>query len=155
MMLAPCSLKEARHFVATNHRHHRPPPGHKFSLKAVVDTKTVGVVIVGHPVARHEDQIETLEIVRLCTDGTTNACSFLIGAAKRAARALGYKRLISYTLIVEDGASWKASGMTKSGTSAGGSWYRERDAVRDGCIKPLFDIPAYPTSEKQKWEIAL
>lgn len=157
MTLLPCEFSEAKGFVAALHRHHRPPQGHRFSLKAVDDSgKTVGVVIVGHPVARHQDKGYTLEITRLCTDGTANACSFLIGAVKRAGRALGYKRLISYTLEEEPGASWKASGMEQTGTVKGQPW------IHTGLQHkyPLFDAESrnnndHPLVDKRRWEIAL
>ena len=77
MKLKTISLKSANEFVATNHRHHKPVVGHKFSLSAIQDEKIVGVVIVGRPVARMRDNGTTLEVTRLCTDGTRNVCSFL------------------------------------------------------------------------------
>lgn len=148
MILKPCELKEAKAFVTELHRHHRPPQGHRFSLKAVIEDKIVGVAIVGRPVARHQDDKETLEITRLCTDGTPNACSFLIGCVKRAGRALGYKRLISYTLISENGSSWKASGMTQTGVTAGGAW-----SGTYGEGKKRANL--HPLEEKRRWEIRL
>lgn len=99
----PLSLRAANAFVQEHHRHHRPVQGGKFSLAVTLsdgDTastvpgrRIVGVVIVGRPVARHLDDGWTLEVTRLCTDGTANACSKLYAAAGRAARALGYTRL--------------------------------------------------------------
>src|SRR5690606_25655028 len=86
------SLAEANSFVAKHHRHHRGVVGHLFSIGAVLGEAVVGVVIVGRPVARLRDDGETAEVTRLCTDGTRNACSFLYGAATRAAFALGYRR---------------------------------------------------------------
>ena len=148
LTMRPCELREAKQFVTDTHRHHRAPQGHRFSLKATVDGKTVGVAIVGRPVARHQQDGETLEITRLCTDGTPNAVSFLVGAVKRAGRALGYKRLISYTLIEENGASWRASGMTQTGTTSGGAW---SGTYGDG-KKRAND---HPLQEKRRWEIRL
>jgi len=81
-------LATANAFVARLHRHHRPVVGHKFSLGAMLGGELVGVVIVGRPVSRMRDDGRTLEVTRLCTDGTKNACSFLYGAAARAAFAL-------------------------------------------------------------------
>ena len=110
LTLFPCDLAEANAFVAQLHRHHREVVGHKFSLMAGVGNKPVGVAIVGRPVARGRDDGLTLEVTRLCTDGTKNACSFLYGACARAAFALGYKRIGTYILASESGASLKASG---------------------------------------------
>nr|WP_241004027.1 XF1762 family protein [Magnetospirillum aberrantis] len=122
MTLAPVSLADANAFVAAMHRHHKPVVGHKFSLGATVDGAVVGVAIVGRPVARMRDDGETLEVTRLCTDGTRNACSFLYGAAARAAFALGYRRIGTYILASETGASCKAAGWRLIGQRGGGSW---------------------------------
>src|SRR5690554_4973935 len=110
MDLVPIEFSEACEFVRRHHRHHRPPQGHKFSIACLNDGKIVGVVIVGRPVARMLDNGLTLEVTRLCSDGTKNVCSFLYSAAWRAARAMGYKKMITYILQSESGASLKASG---------------------------------------------
>ncbi len=112
----------AADFVRQLHRHHTPPVGHKFSLGAMLGETIVGVAIVGRPVARMRDDSETLEVTRLCTDGTKNAPSFLYGAAARATFALGYKRLGTYILKSEPGTSLKAAGWKLIGERGGGSW---------------------------------
>ena len=94
-------------------------------------SRIVGVVIAGRPVARHLDDGWTLEVTRLCTDGTANACSKLYAAAGRAARALGYTRLITYTLPAEGGASLRAAGWRLVGQRGGGNWNRARRPRRD------------------------
>lgn len=118
----PVGLDEANAFVAEHHRHHRPVVGHKFSIGAALGNDIVGVVIVGRPVARRRDDGITLEVTRLCTDGTRNACSFLYGAAARAAFALGYKRIGTYILASEPGTSLAAAGWRLIGESPGRSW---------------------------------
>ena len=110
MTLTPISLSEANAFVALWHRHHKPVVGHKFSIGCEADGRLAGVAIVGRPVSRYLDDGKTLEVNRLCTDGTKNACSFLYAAAARAARAMGYQRIITYTLDTEGGASLRAAG---------------------------------------------
>jgi hypothetical protein len=122
MSLVPMPLDEANAFVKQVHRHHGPVLGHKFSLGAVKDDKIVGVAIVGRPVARRRDNGLTLEVTRLATDGTRNACSFLYGACARATFALGYKRLGTYILASESGATLKASGWRLIGETPGRSW---------------------------------
>ena len=94
--IVPISLKEANVFVEEHHRHHHKTVGHKFSIGCSDGYKIVGVAIVGRPVARHLDDGWTLEVNKLCTDGTYNGCSMLYAAAWRAARAMGYKRLVTY-----------------------------------------------------------
>jgi hypothetical protein len=116
-------LDEANEFVAQHHRHHKPVVGHKFSIgAALADGRIVGVCIIGRPVARARDDGLTLEVTRLATDGTKDACSFLYGAARRAAFALGYKRLGTYILASEPGTSLLAAGWRCLGESGGGSW---------------------------------
>ncbi len=109
-------------FVRQHHRHHRGVIGHKFSIGAEHQGKVIGVVIVGRPVARGRDDGFTLEVTRLCTDGTKNACSFLYGAAARGAFALGYRRIGTYILKDEKGVSLKAARWRLIGERGGGSW---------------------------------
>lgn len=120
--LVPLDLASANSFVAAVHRHHKPVVGHKFSLGAILDDAMVGVCIVGRPVARMRDDGWTLEVTRLCTDGTKNACSFLYGAAARASFALGYRRIGTYILASEPGTSLEAAGWRLIGEVKGRSW---------------------------------
>ncbi len=117
-------LSEANAFVERHHRHHKPVIGHLFSIGASLDNNIVGVVIVGRPVARMRDDGETVEVTRLCTDGTRNVCSFLYGAAARAAFALGYQRIGTYILASELGHSLMATNWRLIGNRGGGSWNR-------------------------------
>jgi hypothetical protein len=73
-------------------------------------------------VARRLDDGATLEVTRCCTDGTRNAASMLYGAAQRAAFALGYQRLVTYTLTTEPGTSLRAAGWKVIGQTPGRSW---------------------------------
>lgn len=118
----PIGLDEANAFVSQHHRHHRPVVGHKFSIGCAAGDKIVGVVIVGRPVSRRRDDGVTLEVTRLCTDGTRNACSFLYGAAARATFALGYRRIGTYILKSEPGTTLLAAGWRLIGERGGGSW---------------------------------
>lgn len=138
-------LGEANAFIRANHRHHGEVVGHKFSLGAAAGDKIVGVAVIGRPVARGRDDGLTLEVTRLCTDGTRNACSFLYGAAARASFALGYKRLGTYILASEDGASLKASGWRLVGEVTGRTWScpsRPRVDTHPLQDKLLFEVSA-------------
>lgn len=142
--IVPISLKEANTFVIENHRHHNAVTGHKFSI-ACYDNETnkiVGVAIIGRPVARYLDNGLTLEVNRLCTDGTRNACSMLYAAAWRATKAMGYKKLITYILDTENGASLKAAGYKCVGEAGGLRWTGKR--------RPSIDL--YPAQMKLKFE---
>jgi hypothetical protein len=111
LRIVPVTFADACGFVAMHHRHHRPPVGHKFSIGVADESdRLVGVATVGRPVARYSDDGLTLEVNRSATDGTPNANSMLYGAAWRAAKALGYRKLITYTQAGESGASLRAAG---------------------------------------------
>ncbi|MEU3008101.1 XF1762 family protein [Streptomyces sp. NPDC006863] len=109
--LVPVRSREAREFVRAWHRHHPPPAGQIFSVGAADHEGMLrAVAIVGRPVARHLDNGTTLEVTRTASDGTRNTNSLLYGASWRAAKALGYRRLITYTQEGESGASLRGAG---------------------------------------------
>lgn len=118
----PLILKEANGFVLSNHRHHKPVQGHRFSLGYEVSGKIVGVIICGRPVARKTCFQSCLEVSRLCTDGTKNACSKLYSAAARVAKEMGFIKIQTFILESESGISLKASGWNFAGYSSGGQW---------------------------------
>jgi hypothetical protein len=90
------TFAEACAFIRDHHRRRGPPQGHVVSIGCGLDGRLVGVACIGRPVARHADDGITAEVTRLCSDGTPNACSFLLAAAIRAARAIGFQRIITY-----------------------------------------------------------
>ena len=140
--LVPISLRTANDYVCKYHRHHGRTAGHKFSIGVQSDNQLVGVAICGRPVSRFLDDGLTLEVNRVCTDGTKNACSMLYGAAIRAAKAMGYHRVITYTLDTEPGTSLKASGFSCDGQAGGLEW--------TGARKPS-DENLYPHQMKTRW----
>lgn len=109
--LVPVSQREAKAFCAMWHRHHAPPRGMKFAVGAADgDGILRAVAIAGRPVARLLDSGQTVEVTRVASDGTRNACSMLYGACARAAFALGYTRVVTYTQAGESGTSLRAAG---------------------------------------------
>jgi hypothetical protein len=120
--IVPITQKEANAFVKRFHRHHKPVVGSVFQVAVSVNGEVVGVAIIGRPVARKLDNGWTLEVNRVCTDGTPNACSMLYAAAWRGAKALGWKRLITYILNTEPGTSLRAAGWKCLGEAGGGNW---------------------------------
>lgn len=124
--IRPIDFISAKAFVKENHRHNKPPAGHKFSIACYDNDRLCGVAMVGRPVGRYLDDGLTLEINRCCTDGTKNACSMLYGASCRAAKALGYKRIITYTRASEPGTSLKASNWKCDGEAGGTHWTGQR-----------------------------
>lgn len=145
LTIVPMELVDANAYVALHHRHHLPVVGHRFSVGVTDEHGTLrGVAIVGRPVARAADGGWTLEVTRLATDGCPNACSALYGAAWRAARALGYRKVITYTLASEPGTSLRAAGWRVVGEVKGRSW--------DCPSRPRVD--RHPTTDKFRWEMS-
>lgn len=161
LIITPITLREANAYVAQYHRHHRPVAGcivcvavaarheigdvHPGGAGYGMHMDAVhGVAIIGRPVARMSDDGFTAEVTRCCTDGTRNACSMLYRAAWRAVRALGYRRLQTYTLPSEGGASLRGAGFRLIGQAGGGSWSRS--------TRPRID--AAPMQAKLRWELA-
>jgi hypothetical protein len=140
--LVPITLEEANEFIRKHHRHNKPVPGAKFCVACASNGTICGVAVCGRPVARLVDDGWTLEVNRVATDGTRNANSLLYGACRRAAWALGYKKLITYTLAEEAGSSLRGTGFRLIGKAGGGSWSRES--------RPRVD--RHPLQEKLKWE---
>lgn len=130
LRVVPLELPEANAFVARHHRHSAPVVGHRWSIGAALGDDLHGVAIVGRPVARMRQDGRTLEVLRLCTDGYRNACSFLYGAAWRAARALGWEAMGTYIRKDEDGTSLKAAGWRHVHDVRGAQWSRP-DRPRD------------------------
>ena len=133
--------REAIDFVTRFHRHHDALKIDKYRIGAALDGRLVGVAQVARPVIRALDDGATLEVARLCTDGTKNACSFLYAAAARVARDLGYAKILTYILDREDGASLKAAGWKKEANIQGHPWShpsRRRATTA-------------PTCDKQRW----
>lgn len=135
LRIVPVTLEQANGFVRRFHRHNKPVVGARFCV-GVKDTELCGVAIAGRPVAPRLDDGLTLEITRVCTDGTRNAASMLYGACRKAARAMGYDRIFTYTLPEEGGASLRAAGFKLDKDDAGGSakmWHN-----RDGrTVEPV------------------
>lgn len=142
--VVPMTLTDARDYVTRVHRHHAAPQGGLFAIGAASEGTVVGCVIVGRPVARMLADGWTCEVTRLATDGTRNACSMLYRAAWRAARAMGYRRLVTYTLPEEGGSSLRAAGFRLIGEAGGGSWSRD-DRPR---------VDRHPLQVKLRWEVA-
>lgn len=125
MLAIPLELSAANEFVAKLHRHHDPVYRDKFRVGAVLNGKLVGVVQVGRPVSRNLDDGKTVEVVRLCTDGTKDVCSFLYAKAARIAKEMGYEKIITYILESENGISLKAAGWEQEAVTKGGEWNRK------------------------------
>lgn len=141
MKIVPINLKIANAFVSEHHRHHKKCVGCKFCIGLQNEnSELIGVAICGRPVSRYYDNGLTLEINRLCTLGERNACSMLYGACIRTAKAMGYHKVITYTLASEPGASLRASNFEYDGVAGGKMWTGDRK--RDNGV---------PQEMKQRW----
>ena len=149
LILVPVSFKDACEFIRTHHRHNKPPIGWKFGVGVKKDANLVGVVTAGRPIARAFDDGFTLEVNRTCTDGEFNVNSMLYGAIWRAAKALGYVRIVTYTQADETGASLRASGWVKmKNLPARKSWSDSSVA-----LKSLRDPVGSGGVDRVLWEI--
>lgn len=141
LKIRPIHLAPAREYVKQYHRHNIPPVGGKFAVACYDDYRLCGVAICGRPVARRIDDGLTLEVYRNCTDGTRNACSKLYGACLKVAKAMGYRRVITYTLASENGASLRASNFTCEGEAGKLEWTGSRKR----------DYYVSPEEKKKRW----
>jgi hypothetical protein len=143
LTIVPVSLKDARTWVDRHHRHHKAPVSGLFAIGLAQNEDMVGVAIVGRPIARGNSDGWTAEVTRVAViEGVPNGCSMLYGACWRAAKALGYRKLITYTLTIEPGTSLKAAGWRVIGEVRGRSWSTPS--------RPRIDH--YPLMDKLKWE---
>lgn len=142
LQAVPCSISDAREYVTQFHRHHGAPVSGLFAVACSDGERVCGIGIVGRPVARALQDGWTAEVTRIATDGTKNAASFLYGACWRAARALGWRRLLTYTLASEPGVSLRAAGWKVVGEVRGRSWH----------CKSRPRVDRAPLQAKIRWE---
>ena len=143
LTIVPMTFREACAYVDEHHRHHKPSRGCKFCIGVADEDNVIrGVAMVGRPVNRVLDDGWTVEVNRVATDGCPNACSALYGAAWRVARAMGYRKCVTYTLPSEGGSSLRGAGWTLIAETQGGSWNCKS--------RPRVDL--HPTQQKFRWE---
>lgn len=144
MELVHVELREANAYIERLHRHHKRIQGHRFSIGVQQQGVLVGVAVVGRPVGGTH-QSDWVEVTRCCTDGTYNACSFLYGAAARAAKALGFLRIQTFILEDELGTSLKATGWTFERLSHPSGWHH------DSPNRKARVVPEHLMGRKQLW----
>jgi hypothetical protein len=152
--LRPVTLAESRRFIAEHHRHNIPPVGWLWGVGLEDEAgRLVGVAVAGRPVARHLQDGRTLEITRVCVlDGMPMANSVLYGAVLRAAEALGYQRVVTYTLEGESGASLRAVGFAPDGFVEEAEW---NSPSRPRYEVDLFGNRRRPPGRRVRWVKAL
>lgn len=151
----PISIAKANQFVEQNHRRHGKKTGCRFAVAAYEGERLCGVAICANPVARNADDGLTLEVARVCTDGTRNACSILYGACARIAKNMGFRKVQTYILESELGTSLKASGWKLEGEAGRRSWQEpnsRRQIMRDSFAQiEMFPKKKPPEEMKTRW----
>lgn len=161
LRLVPTSQQDVRRYIAETHRHNDAPLAAQIRMCVGIEDdegKLRGVAVLGRPVARMLDDGRTAEVQRVATDGVKNGASMLYGACLRAAWAMGYDRVFTYTLEDEPGTSLRAAGWTEAGVSGGGSWDRPNGNAGNHQVgaesRPtMFFEAKHPTGRKIRWVI--
>lgn len=156
LAIQPISRKEAQAFVNRHHRHNRASVGDRLRLCAMNGPDMVAVCIAGRPEARPNPQYSVLEVTRLCVRDDlmlpalkANAASQLYSeVARRAKKMEGVERVITYTLVSEEGTSLKAIGWTPLYVTT------ERPKGWDCPSRPR-DSSRTPNEAKVVWETRL
>lgn len=155
LTIKPLDLKAANAYVLNNHRHNGKVLMHRFSIGCYEGDRLCGVAICGNPSARKLDDGATIEVKRVCTDGTKNACSILYGRCARIAKEMGYGRIITYILQSESGTSLRASGWEIEAENVGGGencWNvpsRPREVVSTNLFGEV--VQHYPLERKTRY----
>lgn len=149
--LRPVSLREANRLVERWHRHHKPVGIARWAIGAFMAGEPVGAVIVGNPKALSLQDGVTWEVVRLVTNGVPHAASRLLGAAWRAARAMGVRTIVSYTRSDEPGTCYRAAGWRPVAAVEGRGWTTGNKADR---WLPGLYVPTTEIVDRVRWEIA-
>ncbi len=145
LCVVPCTIDQANAFVQSIHRHHGSIPIARLAFAVADESGLIrGVAIIGRPCNTYLDDNWTLEVRRVCTDGCSNACSALYGAAWKAVKAIGYRRLVTYTLPEEGGSSLRAVGWKPIEGCGGKAWSHKK---RERKSNPLFLM------KKTRWEV--
>ena len=157
LKIGPISIAKANQYIEQHHRHHGKKTGCRFAIGCFEGGVLHGVAICSNPVARMADDGLTLEVSRLCTDGTYNACSMLYSACARIAKDMGFKKIQTYILASEQGTSLKASGWKKEAENVGNlDWFsaknkRQRERNKKPIQMSLFEQKKPPKELKQRW----
>lgn len=121
LKVVPITITDAKRHIERHHSHHHAPVGGLLACAVAEGERVCCVAMLSRPVARRLDAIPTVaEVTRVASDGTKHAASKCIAAVTRAALALGYTRLVSYTILGESGASYFAAGWTITALCGGG-----------------------------------
>lgn len=150
--IVPVTLRRANDFVSMFHRHtgRTSRNGGKFAMPIANAGALMGVAIVGNPLSATLMDGLTAEVLRVCVTPFVprGSCSQLYGACWRAWRAMGGRRMITYTLESEDGASLRGAGWQIAGkTKPTGDGWRKQDGLETRTHTAVLDLV------KNRWQI--
>jgi hypothetical protein len=152
--IVPCTLCEANDFIESFHRHNgrTARDGGKFAIGLRYGSDLVGVAIVGNPISATYMDGLTAEVLRTCTNDLApkGAVSKLYAVCWRIWQAMGGRRLVTYTLASESGASlrgagWKIVGQTKAMSQDHSNVWRKNDHLHRNW-QPIYG------QQKFRWE---
>jgi hypothetical protein len=149
-VIVPVTLRQANDFVSDYHRHsdRTARDGGKFAIGLIEGEHLVGVAIVGHPLSRMLHDGTTAEVLRLCVspEAPRNACSKLYGRCWRIWQQMGGRRMVTYTLQKESGASLRGAGWKCVGETYPHQW---NGPSRPRSHKEIYREPKF------RWEATL
>lgn len=150
--LRPLTLAAANEAIRKWHRHHKPVIGHLFSIGAYAGEELLGVAVVGRPSAPELQKHGAYELTRLATPekAVPHVASRLIAACWRAARAMGVKRMISYTREDEPGTCYRAAGWRLVAKVNGREWAGNN---KPGRWLPGLYLPSTEIIDRVRWEV--
>lgn len=156
LRVRPISIAQANAYVEKYHRHHGKRVGVRFAIACYEGDELHGVAICANPVARKSDDGLTLEVARLCTDGTHNACSILYGACARVAKDMGFTKIQTFILESEPGTSLKACGWVCEGVAGESVNWENKKGKRvtkrtQYKQMEMFETKKPPEERKQRW----
>lgn len=156
--LRPITRDLANDCVRRWHRHHKPVRQRVLSVGAFIEGEIVGAAIVEPAKAEALSKNGVFEVTRLACRGggaTLNGhvdgvASKLLGAAWGAMRAMGCRRMCSYTRLDESGVCYRAAGWVAVAFSKGEAWDHGNKADRwlPGLYSPTTEVV-----DRVRWEI--
>jgi hypothetical protein len=154
LKIVPLTMGAANQVVENIHRHHGAAMALSpaFAIGCVVQHRLCGAAVAGRPINRHNDDGTTLEILRVATDGTSNASSCLLRGCVRIAREMGFCRVITYTLSEESGASLMGAGYDRAGFAKKTEWHRNYPSNQK---KNRGNYRAHAEKQKVRWEVRI
>jgi hypothetical protein len=148
----PITIKQANEFIKMYHRHNRPTTNNcgRWAIAAIKDDEIFGVLIAGNPVSATYMDGYTIELTRICVkeDAPMGTCSFLISKSCMIWKIMGGRKMITYTLDSESGASLRGAGWEQMGVVKPHKRWENKELI-DGIVRERLEIYGM---NKKRWE---